>query len=140
MIVADWADAWASAFLSVLLDNIDEKVKYFYERIWFLKWQRMTAFRKEEKYCMSENDTPPFAMTEEIMNLVMEIGELVGQIDAHNNLSASLTLRRENRIKTIYSSLAIEQNTLTLEQVTDVIDFAELEGVLCMAVYRNDDT
>ena len=33
-----------------------------------------------------------------------------------------MTLRRENRIKTIYSSLAIEQNTLTLEQVTDVIN------------------
>lgn len=92
------------------------------EGIWFLKWQCIAAFRKGEKYYMSENYTPPFTMTEEIMNMVIEIGELVGQIDAHNNLSANLTLRRENRIKTIYSSLAIEQNTLTLEQVTDVID------------------
>ena len=33
-----------------------------------------------------------------------------------------MTLKRENRIKSIYSSLAIEQNTLTLEQVTDVIN------------------
>lgn len=71
---------------------------------------------------MSDNYIPPFTMTEKIMNLVIEIGEFVGQIDAHNNLSANLKLRRENRIKTIHSSLAIEQNTLTLEQVTDVID------------------
>lgn len=71
---------------------------------------------------MSDNYTPPFSMTEEIMNMVIEIGELVGQITAHNNLSTSPKLRRENRIKTIYSSLAIEQNTLTLNQVTDVLD------------------
>lgn len=71
---------------------------------------------------MSENYVPPFTMTEDIMNMVIEIGELVGQISAHDNLSTNPKLRRENRIKTIYSSLAIEQNTLTLEQVTDVID------------------
>lgn len=71
---------------------------------------------------MKDGYVPPFTMTEEIMNMVIEIGELVGQIDAHNNLAANLKLRRENRIKTIYSSLAIEQNTLTLKQVTDVIN------------------
>ena len=71
---------------------------------------------------MSDSYTPPFSMTEEIMNLVIEIGELVGQITAYTNLSTNPILRRENRIKTIHSSLAIEQNTLTLEQVTDVID------------------
>ncbi len=71
---------------------------------------------------MKDGYVPPFTMTEEIMNMVIEIGELVGQIDAHNNLVANLKLRRENRIKTIYSSLAIEQNTLTLKQVTDVIN------------------
>ena len=70
----------------------------------------------------SDNYIPPFTMTEEIINLVIEIGELVGQIDAYNSMSSNLKLRRENRIKTIYSSLAIEQNTLTLEQVTDVIN------------------
>ena len=71
---------------------------------------------------MSENYEPPFTMTEEVMNMVIEIGELVGQISAHDNLSTNPKLRRENRIKTIYSSLAIEQNTLTLDQVTDVIE------------------
>jgi len=71
---------------------------------------------------MPDHYTPPFTMTDEILNMVIEIGELVGQIDVLNHLSANLKLRRENRIKTIYSSLAIEQNTLTLEQVTDIID------------------
>ena len=67
---------------------------------------------------MSDHYTPPFTITDEILNMVIEIGELVGQIDVLNHLSANLKLRRENRIKTIYSSLAIEQNTLTLEQIT----------------------
>lgn len=71
---------------------------------------------------MSDKYVPPFTMTDEILNMVIEIGELVGQISAHDSLSTNPKLRRENRIKTIYSSLAIEQNTLTLEQVTDVID------------------
>lgn len=71
---------------------------------------------------MSKNYVPPFTMTEEIMNLVIETGVLVGQITAHDHLSTNPKLRRENRIKTIYSSLAIEQNTLTIDQVTDVIE------------------
>lgn len=71
---------------------------------------------------MPENYVPPFTMTEEIMNMIIEIGELVGHITAHDNLSTNPKLRRENRIKTIHSSLAIEQNTLTINQVTDVID------------------
>lgn len=69
----------------------------------------------------AERYEPPFVMTEEITNLVIEIGEYAGRVSARNRLSDSPVLRRQNRIKTIYSSLAIEQNTLSLEQVTDVI-------------------
>lgn len=71
---------------------------------------------------MPDRYVPPFTMTEEIMNMVIEAGELVGRITAHDHLSTNPKLRRENRIRTIYSSLAIEQNTLTIDQVTDVID------------------
>lgn len=71
---------------------------------------------------MSDYYEPPFTITKNITNLVIEIGELVGRITAHDSLTTNPTIRRENRIKTIYSSLAIEQNTLTIEQVTDVID------------------
>jgi Fic family protein len=71
---------------------------------------------------MSENYTPPFTMTEEITNLVIEIGELVGAVATYDTLQPNPRLRRESRIRSIHSSLAIEQNTLTLGQVTDVID------------------
>lgn len=67
------------------------------------------------------NKKPPFEITEAALSDVMAIGELVGNISSTQQLSASPVLRRENRIKTIYSSLAIEQNTLSLEQVTAVL-------------------
>lgn len=71
---------------------------------------------------MSDIYTPPFVMTEEITNLVIEIGEQVGAVEIYDKLQPNPRLRRESRIKSIHSSLAIEQNTLTLDQVTDVID------------------
>ena len=71
---------------------------------------------------MKKELSPPFKITNDILNLVYEIGELVGKISAEKEFEKNLTLRKENRIKIIYSSLAIEQNTLTLEQVTDVIN------------------
>ena len=66
--------------------------------------------------------SPPFEITNEIIELVAQINELTGMIIVSEKLSSNPVLRRENRIKTIYSSLAIEQNTLTFEQVTDVIN------------------
>lgn len=77
---------------------------------------------------MSENYQPPFAMTEEITNLIVEIGEYVGTITTYDAMRPNPILRRENQIKTIHSSLAIEQNTLTLEQVTDVINGKRILG------------
>lgn len=71
---------------------------------------------------MKDEYKPPFTMTEEITNLVIEIGELAGRVTANDVLQTNPKLRRINRIKTIYSSLAIEQNTLTLDQVSDVIN------------------
>ena len=67
------------------------------------------------------NNKPPFEITEAALSDVMEISELVGKISSTQNLSTSPILRRQNRIRTIYSSLAIEQNTLSLEQVTAVL-------------------
>lgn len=75
-----------------------------------------------------ENYQPPFTMTEEITNLIVEIGEYVGSIGILNSMRKNPVLRRENRIKTIHSSLAIEHNSLSLEQVTDVIDGKHVWG------------
>ena len=68
------------------------------------------------------NKKPPFEITNEILDAIAEIAELVGQVSATDGLSTNPTLRRSNRIRTIYSSLAIEQNTLSLEQVTAVLN------------------
>lgn len=77
---------------------------------------------------MSENYTPPFTMTEEITNLVIEIAELTGRISLSEHLSTNPKLRRENRIRSIQSSLAIEQNSLTVDQVSDIIEGKRVLG------------
>ena len=68
------------------------------------------------------NKTRPFTITNTIITYIAEIAELVGHLNASNPIAANLTLRRTNRIRTIHGSLAIEQNTLSLEQVTDVLN------------------
>lgn len=68
------------------------------------------------------NKKPPFEITNQIIDYVAEIAELVGKLNGTNHLTANPTLRRSNRIRTIHGSLAIEQNTLSLEQVTAVLN------------------
>lgn len=68
------------------------------------------------------NKKPPFEITTSMLDKLAEIAELVGQVNAVAGLTTNPTLRRTNRIRTIYSSLAIEQNTLSLEQVTAVLN------------------
>ena len=70
---------------------------------------------------------PPFSINDDIINLLAKTSELVGQVSILHK-SSSLKLRRENRIKTIHSSLAIEHNSLSLEQVTAVINGKRVMG------------
>ena len=77
---------------------------------------------------MSDGYVPPFQVTEEITNLTIEIGQYAGFTTAFEELHPNPVLRRENRIRSIHSSLAIEQNTLTLNQVSDVIDGKRVFG------------
>lgn len=67
-------------------------------------------------------NNPPFEITNTIIDTVVEVAELIGKLTANHQISANPTLRRTNRIRTIHGSLAIEQNTLSLEQVTAVIN------------------
>ena len=69
-----------------------------------------------------QNKKPPFEITNAMIDHVAEIAELVGRLTSTNQLSVNPTLRRTNRIRTIHGSLAIEQNTLTLEQVTAILN------------------
>ena len=68
------------------------------------------------------NKKPPFEITNAILDKIAEIAELVGQVNAVAGLTTNPMLRRTNRVRTIYASLAIEQNTLSLEQVTAVLN------------------
>ena len=69
-----------------------------------------------------EDYTPPFRITNDILSYVASISEKIGKISAIGNLESKPHLRRNNRIKSIHSSLKIEANSLSLGQVRDVIN------------------
>lgn len=69
-----------------------------------------------------------FHMTDKITNLTATICELLGQFKILSNGRLSPHLRKNNRIRTIHSSLAIEHNSLSLEQVTAIIDGKRILG------------
>ena len=69
-----------------------------------------------------ETYSPPFTITNEILSYVSSISENIGRIMAASNLESRPHLRRNNRIRSIHSSLKIEANSLSLGQVRDVIN------------------
>ncbi|NJC26792.1 Fic family protein [Neolewinella antarctica] len=71
---------------------------------------------------------PPYQLSSRMIILVGEINQLIGQIQGYQLLTGDLKLRKENKIKTIISSLAIEGNTLSEEQVSDIIDGKPIMG------------
>ena len=71
---------------------------------------------------------PPFEITSKIIELISKISEKIGEINSLQNSSHQIKLRKENRIKTIHSSLAIENNSLSLEQITAIIDGKRVLG------------
>ena len=71
---------------------------------------------------------PPFHMTDKMISLIAEISEQVGRITVLQEGTISPHRRRENRIRTIHSSLAIEHNSLSLEQVTAILDGKRILG------------
>jgi Fic family protein len=74
-------------------------------------------------------NSPPYILTPDILQLVSEISELVGRLSVRSEEMLTPQLRRENHIKTIHSSLAIENNTLSLEQVSAVLDGNRVLGL-----------
>lgn len=65
---------------------------------------------------------PPYSITPRILSLLASISEKLGEIKASHLLAPRAELRKTNRIKTIQSTLEIEGNTLSIEQVTAVIN------------------
>ena len=70
---------------------------------------------------------PPFQVTSKIVNQINAISEQIGRINAQT-LTASPQLRRQNRIRTIQGTLAIEGNTLSLDQVTAIVEGKRVLG------------
>ncbi len=71
---------------------------------------------------------PPYAITNRILFLYGQISEALGQCKSLLLVKPEAKLRRQNRIKTIHSSLAIEGNTLDIEHVTAIIDKVHVVG------------
>lgn len=71
---------------------------------------------------------PPYEITPKILKLISIISEKLGEINANFLDKPSPTLRKQNKIKTIHSSLKIEGNTLTEEQITALLENKRVVG------------
>jgi len=71
---------------------------------------------------------PPYDITPKILKLITSISEKLGEINATYLSKQSPQLRKQNRIKTIHSSLQIEGNTLTEDQITALIENKRIIG------------
>lgn len=70
----------------------------------------------------------PYETTSSILRLIASISEKIGEVNANLLNKPSPKLRKQNRIKTIYSSLKIEGNTLTEEQITALVENKRVIG------------
>ncbi len=68
------------------------------------------------------NYIPPYTISNRMLELVSEISEKIGKISSYKELESKPHLRRNNRIRSIHSSLKIEANSLSLSEVRDVIN------------------
>ena len=71
---------------------------------------------------------PPYEITSSILKLITSISEKIGEVNANLLNKPSPKLRKQNRIKTIHSSLKIEGNTLTIEQITALLENKSVIG------------
>jgi len=71
---------------------------------------------------------PPFSITPRILSLSQNISHALGALEGERLGAAPVKLRRENNIKTIQASLAIEGNTLSLEQMTYIFEGKSVIG------------
>lgn len=71
---------------------------------------------------------PPYEITQTILKLITSISEKIGEVNANYLNKQSPTLRKQNKIKTIHSSLQIEGNTLSQEQITALIENKRVIG------------
>ena len=75
-----------------------------------------------------DNYIPPFDITNIMLDRISSIMKKVGKLDNYKDLNKMPVLRRNNRIRSIHSSLAIEANSLSFDQVKDIIDGKKVIG------------
>ncbi len=88
---------------------------------------------------------PPYEISIEILKYISQISEKIGEINAKYLIKTNPTLRKQNQIKTIHSTLSIEGNTLTEEQITAIIENQRVVGpekdvtevINALGVYKN---
>ena len=71
---------------------------------------------------------PPYEITQTVLKLITSISEKIGEVNANYLNKQSPILRKQNKIKTIHSSLQIEGNTLSQEQITALIENKRIIG------------
>lgn len=89
----------------------------------------LVVFMADRKRHPMKKNEPNYTLNDKMISLVAEITEIATHLGMRESAIDPL-LREKNRLKTIHSSLAIEQNTLTLQQVTDIIDGKRVFGPL----------
>ncbi|MFZ1514559.1 MAG: Fic family protein, partial [Saprospiraceae bacterium] len=65
---------------------------------------------------------PPYEITSKILKSITSISQTIGEVNAKYLVKQNPKLRKENQIKTIHSSLRIEGNTLSVDQITAIIE------------------
>lgn len=71
---------------------------------------------------------PPYEITPRILKLITSISQKIGEVNAKHLVRQNPKLRKQNQIKTIHSSLSIEGNTLSEEQITSIIENKRVVG------------
>ena len=69
-----------------------------------------------------DNYVPPFSISNKMLEYVSDIVEKITKLDNYKSLDRMPILRRNNKIHSIHASLAIEANSLSFNQVKDVIN------------------
>lgn len=73
-------------------------------------------------------NNPVFTVTPKTLDLVAKIAETVGELQGSGEYARNLHLRKVNRLRSIQSSLAIESNSLSIEQVSDIVNGKRVLG------------
>lgn len=84
--------------------------------------------RVSEENMNEKGYSPPYTITDKTVNLISAITEIIAKITINDEAVNNLRLRRDNRIRSIHASLAIENNSLSLDQVTDIINGKRILG------------